>query len=285
MPESAPTARVVQIGDGGGRCILLIVAHADDAALFLGGTVARWAAAGWRVVCVRVTDDRWDAHGIGEPESIARNAAEFATGARVLGIAQVEELGYPTDVLGDESEVRLRERFIRLVRRHRPFAIVSFDPYAVFGEDNEDHLLVGRAANETFWTAQFDLHHPEHRAEGLEPHGCFERWYFGRQLARVTDVVDVSSTLDVKVHAAVSHRTAMLNFAHQLVLQARTGGRRVPLAERALERGDPSELVETLVRRGTRATGARHGLEAAEEFRVVRFGGLQDLLDDPQDPT
>lgn len=26
---------------------------------------------------------------------------------------------------------------------------------------------------------------------------------------------------------------------------------------------------------GARATGARHGLAAAEEFRVVRFGGLE----------
>ena len=40
------------IAPGEGRTILLVVAHADDPALFLGGTLIRWADAGWRVVCV-----------------------------------------------------------------------------------------------------------------------------------------------------------------------------------------------------------------------------------------
>jgi hypothetical protein len=33
-----------------------------------------------------------------------------------------------------------------------------------------------------------------------------------------------------------------------------------------------------LLRGGAMATGAPHGLEAAEVFRVVRFGGLESLL-------
>lgn len=270
-------ADIVRIEPGLGRSIFIVVAHADDPALFLGGTIAQWSRTGWRVVVMRVTDDRWDSLGLDEATTIARNKQEFDAAAQALGIAELIELGWATDVLGDRSEVELRERVIWAVRRHRPYALVTFDPYSMYGEDNQDHVLVAKATDEAFWTAQFDKHHPEHLAAGLRPHGVVERWYFGRRVMEVTDVVDISATLDVKIEAALCHRAMLTNMANQLRLQAETAGLRVPLAERALA-GDLRPLFEDLIRRSARATGARHGLGAAEEFRVVRLGGLSDWL-------
>ena len=258
--------------------MLLLVAHADDVCLFLGGTVAAWADAGWRVVVVRVTDDRWDSVGLSEADTIAANTAEFQRSCAILGVSEIVELGWPTDTLGDASEVTLREHFIRLVRTHRPYALVSFDPYAVYGEDNQDHLKVAAAADEAFWTSQFDKHHPEHLAEGLAPHGCFERWYFGRRVADVTDVVDISATLDRKVDAACAHTTMLTHYAHQLSLQANTGGWALPPAEQVVATGDVRPFIEPLLRAGAARTGELHGLPAAEEFRVVTFGGLEAVL-------
>ncbi len=259
--------------------MLVIIAHADDVALFIGGTVARWVDEGWRVVVVRVTDDRWDSVGSDESATIDANRSEFVEAVGVLGVTEIVELGWPTDTLGDASEVALREQCIRQIRTYRPHTLVTFDPYAMFGEDNQDHLTVAAAVDEAFWTSQFDLHHPEHLAEGLLPHGCFERWYFGRRVVDPTDVVDISSTLDRKVDAGCRHRTMMRNFANQLRLQADTGGWQLPLADEAVATGDVRPLLEPLIRAGAHRTGADHGLEAAEEFRVVRFGGLQALLD------
>lgn len=272
-------AGVRDIEPGEGRVVLLVVAHADDPTLFLGGTIARWADAGWRVVCVRVTDDRWDSVGMTEPETIAANHDELREAASILGIAEVVDLGYPTDTLADVSEVQLRERIIRLVRTHRPHALVTFDPYARTAEDNQDHLVVAAATDEAFWTSQFDLHHPEHLAEGLEPHGCFERWWFGRRVVEVTDVVDISSVIDRKVDAALAHRTMLRNSLNQLRLQARTGGWDLPAVEEALASGDLRPVMEPLLRRGAEAVGARHGVAMAEEHRVSRFGGLDGVLD------
>lgn len=266
------------IPGGNGRVVLLVVAHADDVALFLGGTVAAWSTQGWRVVVVRVTDDRWDSVGTDETTTIEANRSEFEAAAHVLGIAEIVELGYPTDVLGDVSEVELREHIIRMIRTHRPYALVTFDPYAMYGEDNQDHVKVAAAVDEAFWTSQFDLHHPEHLAAGLEPHGCYERWYFGRRVVDVTDVVDISATLDRKIEAACCHRTMLTNYANQLRLQARTGGWRLPVAETVLHTGDIRPLMEPLVRASAERTGARHGVAAAEEFRVVTFGGIETLL-------
>lgn len=259
--------------------MLIVVAHADDLTLFLGGTIALWAECGWRVVAVRVTDDRWDSVGLTEEETIRRNDAELRAAARVLGIAEVVDLGYPTDTLGDASEVALRERIIRLVRTYRPYALVTFDPYSMYGEDNQDHKLVAAAADEAFWTSQFDLHHPEHLADGLKPHGCFERWYFGRRVTDVTDVVDVSTVVDRKVEAALCHRTMLTNMVHQLKLQAATGGWELPAVETALSTGDLRPVVESLVEHRTGVGSRDHAQPLVEQFRVVRFGGLQFLLE------
>lgn len=268
-----------QIEPGKGRTILLVIAHADDAALFLGGTLVRWADADWNIVCVRVTDDRWDSVGLSEAEAIAANARQFQAAAKVLGIRTLVELGYPTDVLGDVSEVTLREKIIRQVRTHRPYALVSFDPYAMYGEDNQDHVKVAAAVDESFWTSQFDLHHPEHLREGLEVHGCFERWYFGRSVMNVTDVVDISSVLPRKIDAVVCHDAAMRNYVNQLRLQARTGGWDLPGLDEIAAGGDLRPFLEQSIVERARRIGTRHGLTAAEEFRVVRFGGQQALLE------
>lgn len=271
-------ADICAIEQGDGRSVLVIVAHADDLALFIGATVARWADAGWRVVAVRVTDDRWDSVGKTEAETIRRNAEEFAAAAAVLGITEVMNLGYATDTLGDVSEVELRERIIRQVRTYRPYALVTFDPYSMFGEDNLDHKLVAAATDEAFWTSQFDLHHPEHIEQGLRPHGCFERWYFGRRVVDVTDVVDVSAVIGRKVDAALCHTTMLENMINQQVMQARTGGWELPALTEALDSGDYRPVFEPMVRARAEHTGGRHGIAMAEEFRVVRFGGMLDEL-------
>jgi len=272
-------ARVRSIEDGQGRTVLVVVAHADDVALFLGGTVAAWSAANWNVVVVRATDDRWDSVGSTEAATIEANQNELAAALDVLGVAELVDLGLPTDTLGDLSLVALRERFIHAVRTHRPYALVSFDPYAMYGEDNLDHVAVARAADESFWTSQFDLHHPEHFDDGLEPHGCFERWYFGRRVNDVTDIVDISITLDRKIDAACCHRTMMLNYFNQLRLQARTGGWAVPMIDDALADGRVDTVLPDFIRAAAERTGAPYGLTAAEEFRIVTFGGNHKLLD------
>jgi LmbE family N-acetylglucosaminyl deacetylase len=259
---------------GQGHTVLVVSPHADDAALFCGGTLRLMANRGARIVLLRVTDDRYDSVGLTVDETIAANTRDLRSAARLIGVDEIVELGWRTDHLADTSEVALRERFIYHIRRVRPYAVLSFDPYGAYHEDNQDHVRVAQAVDESFWTAQFDKHHPEHFAEGLAPHGVYERWYFARRLTEVTTAIDISETLPVKIEAALAHSTMLRHYAHQLVLQARTAGHAIPLAESAAA-GDLRPLLEPLLTAGARATGARHGLPAAEEFRVVRFGGLE----------
>ena len=154
---------------------------------------------------------------------------------------------------------------------------MTFDPHGGAPEDNQDHVKVAAAVDEAFWTAQFDKHHPEHIARGLQPHGAYERWYFARHHRAPTDVVDIAPVLDRKIRAANAHQTMIRNMVHQWRLQAATGGWSVPMLDAAQE-GDLQEVVDLVVCTPAREVAHRHGLDYAEEWRVVRFGGMEAFL-------
>ena len=271
LPDLAPEPVVMRAADlayGRGRVLLLVIAHADDAAIFAGGALALFAEAGWLIHALRVTDDRWDSAGLPEAETIALNAAELRAAAAILGISEVEDLGWQTDVLGDASRVALRERIIHAIRRLKPYALMSFDPNALFYEDNLDHKVLAEAVDEAFWTAMFDKHHPEHAAEGLAPHGTVERWYFGRSVPAVTHVFDTSAVLATQLRAVAAHATPLANMAHQYRLQAATAGR--PAAETAAVTADPAAALCARLSRASAARGARFGLTSADYLRLHR---------------
>lgn len=271
LPGLAPVPQVIRAADlsyGQGRVLLVIVAHADDPAIFAGGVLALFVQAGWSVHVLRVTDDRWDSVGLTEAETIERNACELREAAAVLGLAGVEDLGWQTDVLGDASRVALRERLIHAIRRLKPYALMGFDPNSLFHEDNLDHKVLAEAMDEAFWTSMFDKHHAEHFAEGLAPHGTVERWYFGRSVAAVTHVFDTSSVIDVQMRAVACHATPIANMAAQYALQAETAGR--PRDETALALADPVSAICTRLRAGAAGKGKPFGLTAAEYLRLHR---------------
>jgi LmbE family N-acetylglucosaminyl deacetylase len=268
IPELQATPTILTeatLPRGDGRTLLLVVAHADDGAIFAGGVLALWARAGWRIHALRVTDDRWDSVGLDEVETIRRNAAEFRQAADILRIAETQDLMWQTDVLGNADRVVLRERIIRAIRTVRPYALMSFDPNALFYEDNLDHKVLAEAVDEAYWTAMFDKHHPEHFAAGLAPHGCVERWYFGRTLASVTHVVDTSTVIETQLLAVKCHATPIANMAHQFALQARTAGWDEDRIRAAVV--DPGAAIAERVRSGAKNKGKPFGLSAAEYLR------------------
>ncbi|MCB2137294.1 MAG: PIG-L family deacetylase [Rhodobacteraceae bacterium] len=277
LPELAPEPQVMRDADltyGRGRSLLLVVAHADDAAIFAGGVLALFARAGWHIHALRVTDDRWDSVGLDETETVARNAAEFRAAAQVLGIASVEDFGWQTDVLGDASRVALRERVIHAIRRLKPYALMCFDPNSLLYEDNLDHKVLAEAVDEAYWTAMFDKHHPEHFAEGLAPHGCVERWYFGRSVPAVTHVFDTSGVIELQLRAVACHATPVANMAAQYALQAQTAGR--PSTETEVILGDPVGALCNRLRQAAAAKGRPFGLDAAEYLRCHRTRFAED---------
>ena len=258
---------------------MVISPHADDAAAFCGATIAKLAGEGWRVILVRVTDDAKDSLGLTVEETRKRNTAELHEAAKIMGVAEVVELGYETDCLADVSLVKLRERIVYLLRKYRPYAVFTFDPFGLY-EGNMDHVRVAQAAEEAFWVACFDLHHPEHFAEGLSPFSVCERWYFGRNLPGANRAEDVTATLSKKIDAVCTHKTMMRNTINQFILQLRTWGRRVEALEYSRD-VDMKPLLSNVFADQAKAVAEKHKLpegKMAEEFRFDRFGEYEELF-------
>ena len=60
---------------------------------------------------------------------------------------------------------------------------------------------------------------------------------------------------------------------------AQSGGWRIPAVDEALDAGHVAEVLSLMLRTGGERLGETYGIGAAEEFRVVTFGGLHGLLE------
>lgn len=264
---------------------MVISPHADDAAAFCGATLAKFASQGWKVILVRVTDDRKDSLGLSVVETIRRNSEELHEAAHILGVSEIVELGFETDVLADVPLTALRERIVYLFRKFRPYAVFTFDPFGLY-EPNMDHIRVAQATEEAFWVSCFDKHHPKHFAEGLKPFAVCERWYFARQLADANRAEDVSEFMDTKIRAVCAHRAMMQNTMNQYRLQIQTWGRRMPWLDQSIE-GDLRPLVALFLQEQGNAVASAFNLgegRMGEVFRYVRFGDLEELFQEMSEP-
>jgi LmbE family N-acetylglucosaminyl deacetylase len=233
---------------------------------------------------VRATNDEHDSIELTREQTIRVNEDQLHDAAAILGVAEVVNLGFRDTLLTDSSRIPLREALIHLYRKYRPYRTLTFDPYSVLFENNQDHLHVARAADEAFWMAMCDKYVPGDLEAGLALHGVFERWYFGRRLPEVTDWSDISDVVEKKIDATTAHRGMLRNTLLQLELMSSTAGITIPLVQRAVD-NDLRAFVEYLVKSTDAAAGARHGCTYAEEFRVVPFAAVSGAMDELLQPT
>jgi LmbE family N-acetylglucosaminyl deacetylase len=213
----------LKIPDTNRRIAMVSIAHADDLLLFCGGAVSVLIKEGWKVTVVRATNDRWDSYDISESATIEANTKEFNLAMKELGITKVVDLNLDTDRLGDYSEVNLRSNYIDLIRDIKPFLVITFDPDSYLYEDNEDHKKVAIAMAEAMWTAGFDKH-PGLKQGEIKPFLPVSRWYFGREVAEPTHVLDVTANIEVLISATALHKTMLVNMARQWWLKGETAG-------------------------------------------------------------
>lgn len=130
--------------------VLAFHAHPDDEVFLTGGTLARAAADGHRVVVVVATDGLMDA----APEGEAPRLGELRASAAVLGVARVVHLGYASSghgaVLYPDPPDRARfaradteeaaERLAAILREEDVELLLSYDAKGGYG--HRDHVKV-----------------------------------------------------------------------------------------------------------------------------------------------
>jgi LmbE family N-acetylglucosaminyl deacetylase len=228
--------------------VLAVYAHPDDPEVSCAGTLARWADEGAEVhlvVCAR--GDKGSSDPEVDPVALtALRAEEADAAAKVMGLAEHENLGHPDGEI--DNTLELRAELVGRIRAFRPDVVVSCDPTAVFfGSryvNHHDHRGVGFAVLDACSpAASSPLYFPDlgpaHRVASVYLSGTLhpDTW------------VDIESTLDRKVDALRCHRSQM---------------------------GDDLDLVGEVVRRRAASAAAEadwsSGAESyAEAFRVLRI--------------
>src|SRR3989449_975340 len=134
-PERGRRRRKPAADPAAPACAMSIHAHPDDQEFTVGGTLAKWARSGSRVITVCITSG-----GAGSNQStpldMTREALvpireeEQRRACQALGISDVVFLGYEDGVL--EPSIALRRDLTRIIRRYKPDAVVCGDPTVRF---------------------------------------------------------------------------------------------------------------------------------------------------------
>ena len=201
------------------RTLLAFHAHPDDEALLTGGSLAKAAAAGHRVVLVVATDGGLGMTSRQFPrEELGRiRLEELRESAAALGAARVEWLGYADSGLGGHGaghpfvEVPVSEaaeRLAALLREEAVDVLLSYDRNGGYG--HPDHAMVHRVGAEAAALAQtprvLEARVSPRLARLMKPAGVTLE-----PLAPVTHVIDVHEHLDAKRAAMRAHRSQLVS--------------------------------------------------------------------------
>ena len=125
-----------------GRTILVVLAHPDDEALACGGTVARAADAGARVVLVCAS--RGELGSISDPALVPDGdlgrvrALELGASAAVLGAAEVLVLDHGDGFLRWPVTSAFDEELLTMLACYQPAAVITFDSDGLYWHG--DHI-------------------------------------------------------------------------------------------------------------------------------------------------
>jgi N-acetyl-1-D-myo-inositol-2-amino-2-deoxy-alpha-D-glucopyranoside deacetylase len=213
-----------------GRTLLVVFAHPDDESLACGGTLARLADEGVRILLLCAS--RGEAGSISDPalapdgDLAAVRSRELSEAAATLGIADLFVGNHPDGDLRWDDVPELHGEIVALVEQHHPAAVITFAEDGLYW--HLDHIGVhertstavksfGDAAPPLYYVtlpkgimrAVVEAAHangdapPDSSFWGIEPDA------FGDAAAAPTIAVDVRPWIGRKLAALRCHRTQM----------------------------------------------------------------------------
>ena len=206
--------------------LLAVFAHPDDESFGPAATLAKYVAQGVRVSLICAT--RGEVGEISDPnlatpETLGQvREEELRRACSVIGIQELRFLGYRDGQMNGYDLQEVEGKIVRAIREVRPQVIVTFGPDGISG--HSDHITIGKATTDAFFSAGDEKRFSEHMAEGLSPHKAEKLHYVAvprsrfRAMSldlpgtcddRITTVIDVVPFLEVKKRAIACHKTQL----------------------------------------------------------------------------
>jgi len=250
--------------------VLVFSPHADDATIFIGGTLAKLAAEGRKIYIARVTNDDFDSNGLDQATTIQRNREESENAYRMLGAVEIIHMGYKSDYMISADYNKLRGEIVELIRKIRPYTLFSFD-VDMSGETNMDHKVISSAVAEALWVASFRLHYPEQIENGLEPFSVPETINFSTAPNDQYSFSDIAETINKKIEALKCHKTPINNMLQSALLSAECAEMETEMIEGIIN-SDRDSVIDLFARNLANGVGEPFGLEYGEMINIHPAG-------------
>ena len=264
-----------------GKVFVAVHAHLDDIPYYCAGTVAKLIREGYTGYIIRTSNDEKCGPGT-QDQNIHSNEQDHFRMAKSLGVAGLFDFYYRNHRMNEISAQEMRSRLIFLFRFLKADTILSFNPSG-HDEENPDHRVTGRAVEEACWMSEMGNDYPEHIEAGVRPHGVKERYCFvGRPGQPFNRVVDISSTIDIKIAALAECKTqGGGNSGSQLRARLAREGKRLPILGDDDQTAD-REYVRQFLISEYRTLGQQFGCAYAEAFYYMdhRVPRAQTEVDD-----
>jgi len=190
-------------------CALAIGAHPDDIEFGAGATLAKWAAAGCRIVHLVCTDGSkgsWDPREDTTKLVVVRQEEQRNASRALGGSGEVVFLGWTDGEL--EATLRQRWEVAYWIRRVRPDVVLGHDPWKRY-RLHPDHRNAGLLAVEGIVAARDPHFFPEQVIEHHRPSALL-LW----EADEVNHVEDVGGFEERKLDALMAHRSQLRSTMH-----------------------------------------------------------------------
>lgn len=256
------------------KSILVVVAHADDMEFFAGGTVAKLVKMGHEVTQVITTNNEKGSFTLDRETLIQKSREEEAKeSGKFLGLKEVIFLEYPDGEVMHYPGWELRGKLMRIVRKVKPHALFTWDPFAPY-ETHPDHRTVGMAATEAAEFAHLPLYFPEHKEEGLQPHYVSEYYFFAKNPQDTNKIVDITGTINLKIDSLMLHESQMYFTLEDVRMGLKSAGLNAEdlgFPEK-MNRANARQVLDTALKAMAAEAGMKTGAPYAEEFRHRSYG-------------
>jgi N-acetyl-1-D-myo-inositol-2-amino-2-deoxy-alpha-D-glucopyranoside deacetylase len=219
------------------KTLLAILAHPDDEAFGVGGTLAHYAAQGNKVylICAtkgesgKITDPTIDPN----TDKGKMREQELRDSCKVLGIHEPIFLGYldsgrfertrhdDTKALMNVDELEIEQQLLEHLAVLKPEVMITFDPHGIYG--HIDHIKMHRAATAAFWSAGKVMPNPPKRlfysamaasrmkqmqaTRENSPLSKLDADIYGVSEDSFAAIIDVNAYLNQKQAAIAAHRS------------------------------------------------------------------------------
>ncbi len=201
------------------KTILFVFAHPDDESYITGGTIAKYASDGVRIVLACLSHGE-KGRKLGEvagsklPLGKIRKD-ELKTAAGHLGIAKIYLFDFPDGGIGKVPQKKLENKIIWVIRREKPEVVVTFHKNGITG--HKDHIAVSLATKNAFYNSgkhEIKTGHrqPAHYSKKLYYWTMDESLakilgskYKGVRREKLTTIIDCKGFLKKRILAIKSH--------------------------------------------------------------------------------